>query len=491
MAVEDGFFKAMLIVVVMAMVPVYLFIPSPVTAQEQLGGLGMRPPSVTIAGAPLQGTPYLIPQQFLVLNYAAQQITCAVSFQAPDVLTPGYEPIPSTDWLSPYPSSTVTVAPAQGDTPTNSMFQLVLGVPREAQYLGQKWEVEVIVQRLDAEFVGTAVASRVKIETQTAMITGPNGGEVWQPGSAHEITWLSANPNVGTVKIEYFNGTDWVTIADNAPNTGSYMWTLPNQDFNGGIRITITDAQGNQASDQSDGNIIVDSQKPTLTLLSPVGGEVWGEGSEQSITWTASDANFGTTPITLDFYDGSAWSSIGNVSNTGNYTWAVPFKETSSAKIRVTATDLAGNTAVDVSQGAFTMKEIKVESPVKVTSPKGGEVWGPGTTHEITWTSSNPPLGTGTVDIEYWDGKEWVTIVKGTENDGSYTWTVLDTDMSDLRIRITITDPSGKTTTNVSNGAFSIGTKSGFPMMYLGLIGGLAVVTVIVGRLRWRKTHPA
>ena len=482
---------------ILALVPVYLLMPFPATAQDDGGGAGLRPTSVTIGGAPLADEPYLVPQNFLVLNYALKQHTFVVSFEAPaEGLTPGYEPLPNTEWLKPYPSSSVIVAPAQGNNPSHSMFQLLLGIPREIEYMGKKWEALVIAQRLDDEFVGTGVAARVKIETQTVMITSPNGGEVWQPGSVHEITWVTTNPGPGsgTVKIEYWDGTQWVVIVASTPNDGSYTWTLPDEDFNGGIKITTTNSQGKEVTDESDGNIIIDSMKPTLTVISPNGGEDWGAGSDQNITWTANDANFSPTPITIEFYDGSAWSEVaGNETNDGSYTWAVPMKETTSAKIRITAADLAGNSVTDESNNTFTIREKLVETPVKVTSPGEGEVWEPGSTHEITWTSSNPPLGTGLVTIEYWDGTQWVTIVEEAENDGSYIWELPDTDMSDLKIRITITDPAtDKTVIGLSEGTFTIGMPSaGFPMMYLGVIGGLAVITVIVGRLRWRKTHPA
>lgn len=60
------------------------------------------------------------------------------------------------------------------------------------------------------------------------IVTSPNGGEVWQGGASRAITWIS-NGITGNVRIEYSlnNGGSWRPIRTSAPNTGSYIWTLP------------------------------------------------------------------------------------------------------------------------------------------------------------------------------------------------------------------------------------------------------------------------
>ncbi len=61
------------------------------------------------------------------------------------------------------------------------------------------------------------------------IVTKPPAGEVWAGGSTHGINWYSFGIT-GTVDISYNpnNGGDWVTIENNAANTGGYIWHLPN-----------------------------------------------------------------------------------------------------------------------------------------------------------------------------------------------------------------------------------------------------------------------
>jgi murein DD-endopeptidase MepM/ murein hydrolase activator NlpD len=66
------------------------------------------------------------------------------------------------------------------------------------------------------------------IDDSITVIT-PNGGENWEVGSSHNITWASSG-SVGNVKIEYStnSGGSWSNITSSTTNDGSYSWTIPN-----------------------------------------------------------------------------------------------------------------------------------------------------------------------------------------------------------------------------------------------------------------------
>ncbi|MFZ0035095.1 MAG: PQQ-binding-like beta-propeller repeat protein [Sedimentisphaerales bacterium] len=66
-----------------------------------------------------------------------------------------------------------------------------------------------------------------EFEIAVIVVTKPQGGEVWTGGSTHEIKWDSYTVT-GNVDIYYSinNGDDWIKIG-NVPNTGSFIWNLP------------------------------------------------------------------------------------------------------------------------------------------------------------------------------------------------------------------------------------------------------------------------
>ena len=122
-----------------------------------------------------------------------------------------------------------------------------------------------------------------------------------------------------------------------------------------------------------------------------------------------------------------------NQANDGTYNWTVAEVEVSDARIRVSATDLSGNTATDQSDEPFTIDS----SPptVVVTSPNGGEYWAGGSSQCITWTVNDANLGENPITIEYHNGVSWQTISTNEANDGSYSWTVPTDNCSSAKIR--------------------------------------------------------
>ncbi|HLJ97449.1 MAG TPA: hypothetical protein VKU02_30095 [Gemmataceae bacterium] len=77
-----------------------------------------------------------------------------------------------------------------------------------------------------------------------------------------------------------------------------------------------------------------------------------GRGSDSgwlTITWKATDRNFGREPITLSYAKElpGPWTQIAaNVENTGQYRWQIPAGVPYRFFVRVEATDLAGNVGV-------------------------------------------------------------------------------------------------------------------------------------------------
>ncbi len=100
----------------------------------------------------------------------------------------------------------------------------------------------------------------------------------------------------------------------------------------------------------------LDIAAPVVTLGSPIGGEHFTPGDVHAITWSASD-NLGVDSVNVDVtYDGVAgtWLALAHgLANTGSWNWTVPAQVTDSARVRVTAYDLAHNAGVAMSDSAF------------------------------------------------------------------------------------------------------------------------------------------
>lgn len=82
-------------------------------------------------------------------------------------------------------------------------------------------------------------------------LTSPVGGETWQLGSSHAITWI-ATDNMGIARrilsVSLDSGKTWVIFSDASTITGTFNFTLPDFEGNPEVRIVVFDATGNKDS---------------------------------------------------------------------------------------------------------------------------------------------------------------------------------------------------------------------------------------------------
>ena len=67
-----------------------------------------------------------------------------------------------------------------------------------------------------------------EVQQSAIKLTIPIGSEVWAARSEHKIKWQSNVPSNLNLYYSDDAGLKWKLIAHNVPNTGEYMWRLPN-----------------------------------------------------------------------------------------------------------------------------------------------------------------------------------------------------------------------------------------------------------------------
>ncbi len=102
----------------------------------------------------------------------------------------------------------------------------------------------------------------------TIIVTSPNGGEQWEQGSTHNITWISMN-FTDNVKIELeqvWERTREVLVAS-TENDGYWEWNIPiDQLISDWYVIIISDAIDGDPMDQSDDTFSIIEHIPPLSL---------------------------------------------------------------------------------------------------------------------------------------------------------------------------------------------------------------------------------
>jgi Bacterial Ig domain len=108
-----------------------------------------------------------------------------------------------------------------------------------------------------------------------------------------------------------------------------------------------------------------DTTPPSVTAISPHGGETLTANANTVITWTAMDAGgVAAVNLYLSLNDGLTYGALAlGLPNTGSYAWFPANRPTRQARVRVVATDNASNRGTNQSAGVFA-----------IVSPPGGRV---------------------------------------------------------------------------------------------------------------------
>ncbi|MCK4448885.1 MAG: fibronectin type III domain-containing protein, partial [Candidatus Marinimicrobia bacterium] len=205
-------------------------------------------------------------------------------------------------------------------------------------------------------------------------------------------------------------------------------------------RISAIDTNFNESDFSNEVSAIPDDyESPNVSLITPVGGEEWLEGSEQVIHWSASD-NVGLyyNLISYSVDGGSQYERIDSLSGAiDSIEWIVPNSITTEGYIKVVSFDERGNFGVDRNEAPFSIIDntpptVVISNPVEL---------GTLDTTEIIWTATdNSGLRSHHIYFSYdnCNNLSFIDSVDGSES--IYSWIVPNIVSDECRIKITSYD---------------------------------------------------
>ena len=254
-------------------------------------------------------------------------------------------------------------------------------------------------------------------------VSSPNGGETWEMGTSHNITWtdnISSN-----VKIELFkSGSYYKTITSSTSSDGSYSWSIPtNLVESSNYKVKIASTTNSSLNDYSNSYFTIENQTPAdyITVTSPNGGETWKMGTSHNITW---DDNISSN-VKIELYkSGSYYITISSsTSSDGSYIWSIPTNLTESSSYKVKITSATNNSVNDYSNGNFTIEdELALPDLIVESVNVDIDFWGSYINIAESWTVKN--IGADMELPGYW----WVSIYWSEDN-------ILNQDEDDLLVQ--------------------------------------------------------
>ena len=243
-------------------------------------------------------------------------------------------------------------------------------------------------------------------------------------GSTCAVTWTCGGTVGGTVGIELWqNGALNSAIALAAPNVGSFAWSIPSAlDPSPYYQVKVVSSSDSSVYGLGSPFEIV-PPSPWITVNGTNGYPMVNRTT--TISWSSGNNPGAFVEIDLykeDYvagYSTTSWiSSIAsNTSNDGEFDWFVSLPSWCAGGPYILKVTSLSESWVYGIQWIYILR-----SWMEITSPAGGDTWGLGTTHEITWLSND----TGDrVAIELYFGDDSIAVLApDTANDGSFEWSI-------------------------------------------------------------------
>jgi len=279
------------------------------------------------------------------------------------------------------------------------------------------------------------------------VLSTPNGGEVWPPGTVQSISWQSINI-FGAFNL-YLNRAypigEWNLICVNDTNS-PFEWTVT-EPITDSARVKVVSAAQGTIYDESNANFRIGQVTQSVTVTSPNGGETWITGTQVTITWTRQNASGNATVSLNRNYPTGSWENLTTTASGNSFTWTVSGSVTSAARVKVFLT--SNPTISDISNANFSI----VTPSLTLTYPAGGETLAVGSSATITWTRYYVS-GNVTVSLNrnYPTGA-WENLTT-TASGSSFAWTVSGSATSAARMKVLLT--SDPTISDISDANFSI-----------------------------------
>jgi hypothetical protein len=224
-----------------------------------------------------------------------------------------------------------------------------------------------------------------------------------------------------------------------------------------------------------------DGKGNLINITSPNGGEIWHEGTNQTITWeTSGDIGGNEVYVGYSTDAGITWYDIdgdGKTSsppsplyssswdiypNNGQIAWVTPGLSDTSIHALIGIWSSAEPSAhYDVIDAYFT---ITADSNYhRILHPNGGETFTMGSERSIYWESGGNCAGVGHIRLYYsiYGGDSWYLIDNHVTNDGSYVWSVPTLQSDNSNCMIKIEDAVYPESFDVSDATFTIAETGG------------------------------
>jgi len=241
-------------------------------------------------------------------------------------------------------------------------------------------------------------------------IVNSNSGQSYNIGSTLPVYWTSSNVQ-GDVDITLYKGTEMVsTLASSTANDGIQSSKIPSTTDGSNYKVKVASCTNPSVFDMGSSFSIIN---PDYTVTYPKVGHSFLSGADLDVQWTSTASG----QLTIELYKGQELVNVLSAStdDDGFERVSLPTISSSDVTYRIKVKNIEDPNISSLS-GYF---NIIVTNFVKITSPSLGDVFAPGSSTELQWTSNVY----GDVNIELYKGNQLITTI-AKQTPGDYNETI-------------------------------------------------------------------
>jgi hypothetical protein len=323
-------------------------------------------------------------------------------------------------------------------------------------------------------FIGLILLSGpVRAQSMAVILDTPNGGESWEAGTSHNITWESSGaPDTFNLYYSIDNGASYTSIVPGLSGLStSYSWPVPfPNSYQAKVKIEAVKAPEIVTAESAPFSI-VDTTAPQVAVSQPPhGSDILTGGTTYQIRWTVNDGSDIKPNSLYIWYSTDSGASYPNLvtadANTQSpYVWTVPLLLTTEARVRVSVKDNSSNanSGTGESSGDFTIISDFLGPVITIDAPSGsGYIWRGGTVQPITFEATDPS-GIKPSSLSVWystdNGATYTNQLNDQLTSSPYSWTLPSSiSTTEVKVRLTLKDnsPSQNLGTGESAAEFTI-----------------------------------
>lgn len=245
----------------------------------------------------------------------------------------------------------------------------------------------------------------------------------------------------------------------------------------------------------------LDSQYPSISGISPNGGEIYNTSETISIIWDASDNSFTDNSISIyiSYILGENYIVIDeNIPNVGQINYQLETLNSQFCRIKIVANDYFGNTSTFLGQNYFTIGsdsgwifqpptwqeaetivvdvffdssyvsgEYELDSKfpeLDIINPLGNQIYVSGQSITIDWNALDNSFTDNAISIYFSDnlGSSFDAIANQILNSGNYDFNLPDINSAFARFKLIAIDSYGNETIDINDNYIQIGEIENF-----------------------------